>query len=86
MDVPEQIESQVSKINLEKSTSIKEPDVTLELMLLLRFYRFVSKGYCPQDINKPIWYLRKSEVYLAWSGSLGESDTLPSQGRSRKKK
>jgi hypothetical protein len=86
MTIPSDVAKEVSKIRLTKSTAIKEPDVTLELLLLLRFFRFMDKGFCNGEDNKPIWYLRKSEIYLAWSGTLGESDTLPSQGRSRKKK
>ncbi len=41
------------------------PIVTLELMLLLRYFRFVNKGYCPNNpLIEHTWYLRKNEALL----------------------
>ena len=79
-------QKQLDVIHLKKNTDIKEPDVTLELLLLLRFFRFVQKGECLTSTKEYKWFLRKSEMYAAWSKNLGDSETLPSQGRSRKKK
>ena len=47
------------------SDSAISPLVTLELMLLLRFFRFIAKGNCQDKTSLlPVWYLRKTEALI----------------------
>ena len=76
---------ELAKISLDTSTRISDINVSLETMLLLRYFRFINKGVTSATPYRK-WFFRKSEMYYAWSQSLDSlPPTFPVPGKGSKK-